>query len=406
MDGRGLTWNGAVNGPARLLNVESLCAVARRRTGLKDFGKPPLNPALSVLVDSLNFEAGLHSLGRFLMRLHLRNLLETRLPLNSLWNGTRAKLQSGPIPTPVFITGTPRSGSTFLHELLGEDGQNRAPRVWEVMYPVRAPKFSSRKRSMAVWQAAACLWWFRRLAPGADAVYPMRARSPHECVAIHSFTFQSEEFVSTCRVPSYERFLRSSDLTKAYEWEKIFLNHLETSIPSRQWILKAPDHVYGLEQLFSVFPDAIIVHTHRDPLEVLRSSSQLSRVLYRLYGRSPALNEIGQREASKLCDAVDRFMNFRDQHPNLSDRFIDVTYKELVTDPLTVVQKIYLRLGRPLTADAASGMRALVAKRSRYHGSHSLPTLSQLGLEPAAQSKRFESYCARFGIERQTNSLQ
>ena len=52
-------------------------------------------------------------------------------------------------------------------------------------------------------RAEFCLWWFRRLAPKADAVYPMRAQTPHECVAIQSYTFMSEEFISTCRIPGY-----------------------------------------------------------------------------------------------------------------------------------------------------------------------------------------------------------
>ena len=41
-------------------DVEALCAKARRTTGLEDFGAPPIEQALSVLVDSLEREAALH----------------------------------------------------------------------------------------------------------------------------------------------------------------------------------------------------------------------------------------------------------------------------------------------------------------------------------------------------------
>jgi hypothetical protein len=61
------------------LQGEELCAEAGRRTGLEDFGDPPLEPALSILMNSLDVQADLHPKGRFLMRVHLLELLETRL---------------------------------------------------------------------------------------------------------------------------------------------------------------------------------------------------------------------------------------------------------------------------------------------------------------------------------------
>src|SRR5260370_39482655 len=69
------------------LQSETLCEEARRQTRLRDFGDPPIEPALSILVNSLELEADLRPLGRFLMRAHLRELLETRLRLAPAWSG-------------------------------------------------------------------------------------------------------------------------------------------------------------------------------------------------------------------------------------------------------------------------------------------------------------------------------
>jgi hypothetical protein len=127
-----------------LLKSNSLCAEARRRTRLEDFGDPPIEPALTILVNSLETEADLHPHGRFLMRVHLRELLETRLHLAQAWSARSEASEPSLIERPIFITGIPRSGSTFLHELLAEDPENRAPRVWEVMFPI--PTRSKRPR--------------------------------------------------------------------------------------------------------------------------------------------------------------------------------------------------------------------------------------------------------------------
>jgi hypothetical protein len=53
------------------LRSEALRAEVMRRSGLEDFGDPPIEPALSILVNSLELEADLHPLGRFLLRVHL-----------------------------------------------------------------------------------------------------------------------------------------------------------------------------------------------------------------------------------------------------------------------------------------------------------------------------------------------
>src|ERR1017187_5347405 len=83
----------------RLWPLESrrLCDEAQRRTGLEEFGTPPLEPGLSILLNSLEQEADLHPLGRFLMRMHLRDLLETRLRLAESWRGKLEALEAGRI---------------------------------------------------------------------------------------------------------------------------------------------------------------------------------------------------------------------------------------------------------------------------------------------------------------------
>ncbi len=331
------------------------------------------------------------------MRIHLRDLLETRLRLAAVWRASLGALEAQRIDHPVFILGMPRSGSTFLHELLAADPANCAPRVWEVMFPVERPPGGPEDRARRIRKAAACLWWFRRLAPRADSVYPMRAETPHECVAIHSYTFLSEEFVSTCWIPSYEAFLHTTDLTPVYAWQRRFLQHLQVGRPPLRWVLKSPDHVCGLDELFAVFPDAFIVQTHRNPLEVVSSSAELTRVLRALYGPPGDLAEVQAREVRVLAERTERFMQFRDQHPELQNRFIDVKYTELAGDPLGAASRIYRQLDAPLSEAAASQIRQLAANRSRYRGPRASAEPGRLKVALTAEAA-FDRYCARFGF--------
>jgi len=118
----------------RPLAPADLIVLARRRAGLSDFGGEPFEHALAVLVDSYNREAALSLFGRFAARWDVLRFLGNLLRL-------RAAEQSDPgildqaIDRPIFITGLPRSGTTFLHSLLAEDPDNLAPLCWETIYP-------------------------------------------------------------------------------------------------------------------------------------------------------------------------------------------------------------------------------------------------------------------------------
>jgi hypothetical protein len=380
------------------LDFNNLRAQAVRRTGVEDLDSPALSPALPILLDSLDQEAGLHPLGRFLMRTHLRDLLETRLRLAGVWRAKATAMEAERLEQPVFIVGIPRSGNTFLHELLAEDPEHRAARVWEVMFPLVAGGAGAEERKRHIRKAEARLWWFRRLAPRADAVYPMRATTPHECVSIHSYTFMSEEFISTCRIPGYENFLHSTDLRPTYTWQKRFLQFLQLGKPAKRWVLKSPDHVHGLEALFSIFPDALLVQTHRNPVEVLKSSADLTQVLLRLYGRGEDPGATLAHEARVLAENTEQCMEFRDRHPELADRIVDIKYSELISDPVTAVRPIYERLGTGLQATQTERIRRLAAERSRYQGPRA--SANPLGMQPGTDDSvaRFEQYCLRFGL--------
>lgn len=406
MKARNWKWSGYTLA-RRLLPLDSstLCREAMHHTGLEDFGSPALEPALSILLQSLDEEAELHTLGRGLIRIHLLDLLKTRLRLVAFWKAQAENSEVARIEKPVFIVGMPRSGSTFLHELLAESPEHRAPRVWEVMYPVALGRETPSDPGRRIRKTALCLWWFRRLAPRADAVYPMRAMTPHECVAIHSYTFLSEEFIATCRIPAYEAFLRRTDLTPAYTFQKRFLQHLQLDRPGQRWVLKSPDHVHGLEELFAIFPDAVIVQTHRNPLEVIKSSADLTQVLRGLYGPSGDPEEIRAREARLLGEGTERFLQFRDSHPELSDRFIDVRYTDLISSPAATVEQICENIKSPLTEQARERIRQLALSRSRYGGHRASEERTKLRLATAADTRRFERYCSRYGLPFQEAGL-
>ena len=64
-----------------------------------------------------------------------------------------------------------------------------------------------------------------------------------------------------------------------YQYHRRFLQHLQYGLPARRFVLKAPAHMLAIEALFAVYPDALVVQTHREPLEILASAASLTVVL-------------------------------------------------------------------------------------------------------------------------------
>ncbi len=163
------------------LDSDKLLSAATLGTGLTSVRDEQCEESLKVLVDACNSEAGLSLIGRIAARQHLLELLETRFRLVDHWQQNPGILEQR-VSSQIIITGLPKSGSTFLHRLLAHDPANRAPRMWEVMFPLpmRAPSGADPR----IGKADSRLAWLRRVHPGLARAHPVGALIPHECGAI------------------------------------------------------------------------------------------------------------------------------------------------------------------------------------------------------------------------------
>lgn len=176
------------------------------------------------------------------------------------------------------------------------------------------------------------------------------------------------------------------------------MQHLEPDAKETRWMLKAPDHVRALDTIFQLFPDAVVFQMHRNPLDALASLIQLSDVLQRMFAWPRPRAELCQYEAGVLAESMELITRFRDAHPELAGRFVDIQHRQLIADPIGTVRRIYSRLGLSLKASAARNMERLVARRQRYGSGEYRATLADLGLDSVEEASRFSSYSSRFGI--------
>jgi len=351
------------------LDADALVRAACRNAGAADFGAPPLQPALDVLLRAFAEEADLTAVGRLAARGDVRSLLINRLNLQA--DRTRhAGIAAETVAGPLVITGLPRTGTTLLHALLAEDPGHRAPLAWEVMFPSPPPgQDSAASLQRRQRRAAGRLAWMERLSPGFQAVHEIGAGLPQECIAITAHSFVSLRFLVTHDLPAYAAFLQEADHLQAYGFHRRFLQHLQWQRAPRRWALKAPGHLMHLDALLATYPDAMVVQTHRDPVESIPSLVSLRARLRRAFSRRGDAVRIGDEVIEYWCRALDRAAAVRAQHP--SRQFFDLDYGRLVERPLDSVAALYDHFGLRLSPEARERMRAYLAANPQHkHGPH------------------------------------
>ena len=366
------------------LAPEHLIARARRAEGLTDLGPPDLAP-LTHLVASIEAEAALHPLGRFATATRLVQALRNRLRAVALWTA-HPEILTRPLPRPILITGLQRTGTTVLHRLLAADPRLRALRSWEALNPAPmrgAPTVDPRPRAAA--QAERALRW---LSPDFFAVHPVEAEAPEEEVLLLDHAFLSTVAEATLRVPTFSAWLEEQDQTPAYVMMRQLLQILTWQRGPERWVLKTPHHLEWLDVVARVFPDALIVMTHRDPTVTLASFCSMVA-----HGRGVMSDEVDPQEIGrdwlrKVGRMIDRSMAARS-----GLQVVDVHYDTIVADPARVVRQICeaADLEPPSVAEVQARMAAMPKDR---HGVHRY-ALEDFGLTRGQVEDRFAAYRAQ-----------
>jgi Sulfotransferase family len=382
------------------LDEKILLDKAMERTGLDDFGDTSFLEGFRVLLQAYKAEAEFNFVGQVCVHNDTVRTLANRLRLVEDRRRHPA-IAAEVIRRPLFITGLPRSGTTFLHALLAQDPDHRAPLVWEVMHPSPPPEAASYARDRRITTTARELKWLDLLMPDFKTVHLIDARLPQECIAITSHDFRSYTFESMYHVPSYRAWHDGQDKRPEYEFHRHFLQHLQWRCPGKRWVLKAPSHLLALDGLLKVYPDAGIILTHRDPLKVLPSCASFTEVLRQAFSDHVDKVSLAQEVQQRWEEGCGLAVRYR-QMPELQQQIFDVRYPELLQDPLSMVQRLYAHFGLELTPAATAAMQRFLQANPKNKGGVHRYSLEEFHLNPAEERRRFQFYLDFFGLEPET----
>jgi hypothetical protein len=380
---------GAARLPALQLDSARLMEIAREKTGLSDFGDDGFREGLEVFVNSLLHDADLSPIGRIGIRGMIVTLLSNRLRVAEARRREPSRFESTLNP-PVVITGTPRSGTTFLHRLLAEDGSFRTLPLWRLFKPVsRDPEGAVRR------EVDRTLWLRRRLTPHLDRKHFVRSDSAEECIWLMNTSFTSHGLWVAAPVYGYLEWLGKQDRNLAYREYVELLRYFQSEQPDRCFLLKAPSHAGSLEALQDALPAVRIVQLHRDPVEVCSSLCSLFATLHSAVTRRLDLKRLGRTTLNLLLQESKRNLAARCK---LVRPVLDIRYPDLLADPLATVKTIYGYLGSDW--DRALEERIVRHLRDHPQGRHGrhLHDLATFGLSRQEIVRLFAPYRRALGL--------
>jgi Sulfotransferase family len=381
--------------PLAPLNEESLLEQAQQLARLSDFGDESFRVPLRILLASLKEEAQLNFIGRTIQQKNLLRLLVNRLRLQEDFK-RYPQIATVPIEKPLFILGLPRSGTTFLHNLLSQDPNCRWLHLWELFNPSPPPDDNTKESDPRIGEAQEIVASYNSLAPQLSIAHDLNPNGPEECNVLFEHDFVSILFELRTHVPSYSDWLSEQDLLTSYQYYRQQLQLLAWKWSRHHWTLKAPVHLAYLSTLMTVFPDARIIYTHRDPLKVLPSLCSLSALVRGIYSDRNDPKSIGQYWLKWLSNGIEKSMSMRQTVP--SQQIYDLNYLDLLAEPIGTVRKIYEQLNYPFTVALEENLKRYISENPQYkHGIHRY-SLEQFGLDSKKVRQQFESYTQRFNI--------
>ncbi|HEX3793688.1 MAG TPA: sulfotransferase [Acidimicrobiales bacterium] len=376
----------------------SACAV----TGLSDFGDTWWEEPFARLCASLDDQAQLHLPGRLRTRAEIQLILQNRLRLVALWR-RQPDIVDEPVVAPIVVTGLGRSGTTFLHELLACDPDNRPPLLWELLHTVPPVATVPRTAESAAAAATVCddeITLMDAMVPAFTAMHENGGHLPTECIFAFAHQFSSDIYTGLYNVADYTIWRSGRDQGPIYDWHRRMLQTLQalTPEPTTRWVLKAPSHLSSLPLVFATYPDAKVVITHRDPLRVIGSLADMMATLHHMHSEHVDHDTLVQFMAMGLEMQMDEVTSQQDAGDLPSDQIADVVYHNLIGDPVGTIERLYATWDLPLSDTYRLRLGDYLAARHTHRASGHDYSFADTGLDLPTHRANVAAYMERFGV--------
>jgi Sulfotransferase family len=369
-----------------------LAAQASGLGDFSDFGPTDYVEPLKILLSDYDRYCRFNEMGAQITSGVIVGHLVGRLFAQQGFN-THAELLKTPIDRPIIITGMLRTGSTALLRLLSKDPELQSLTFWLASLPQPRPPRETWEANPMYQQIVQGVKQFYDAAPDLKSSHPVVPAEADECHVTTAQSFWSPALAMPTSCPTYKDWCHNADPHFCFERHRKVMTLIGGG-DRRRWLLKDPCHLFGLDALLDVFPDACIVYTHREPTSSITSMASL---LYQArHVREPDVP--ATQHGSEVLDFLGKAQCKAEAVRNRMDpaQFCDVHIKELHADPIGAVERIYRHFNIRLSdATRQSWQQHVNTDPKAGHGKHDY-TMDDFGFSATQIYDSLGSYYDRY----------
>ena len=370
-------------------SIDTFYRRARAARGLEDFGEDDYREALEVLCNSLDEDASLTPVGEFAIQAMIVDALEARLLVEE-GHRLHPEAADARIERPLVIVGLPRTGTTALHHLIGQDPAFQGLEHWLARSPKPRPPREHWEEDRDYRAAVERVRMIYERSPDMRAIHEIEADLPDECWNVFSQNFAHGSWEANADVHRYARWWADYDMTPTYRRHRRTAQLIGHREPERRWLFKDATHLFDLNALFEIYPDALIVQTHRDPVEVIPSVCSLCWSSRSAINVGTDVRSFGRSTLELWERATRNMLKVRaERNPR---QFFDLSFEHFVADAVAAIREIYEAFGIEYSDEADRAIRSFREANPRAkHGEHRY-TVEEWGLDADEISQRFAEY--------------
>jgi Sulfotransferase family len=375
------------------LDADALHARASADTGLHDFGAGDYRERLDVYLGALRDIDGLHAAGVVNFYGQLLQMLKNRLLFTDLLR-RHPEIDDIALQPPVVIAGLPRTGTTHLHNLLAAPPTFRTTPYWESVEPFPLPAETGVEPDPRRTRMDVAVGVINTVMPYFPLMHEMTTEHVHEEIQLLANDFSTMFFETLGDVPGWRDYYQAHDQTPHYQYLARQLKAMQFLRGGRRWLLKSPQHLEQVPVLNRVFPDGIVVFTHRDPVPVVLSMVAMIIYSARLHRSPVPVEEI----AASWIDRLDQMLSalVRDRDTIGPERSIDIRFDEFMANEVGVAEQVYALAGEPFTEEARTAVAGYLAGHHRGRLGNVETSYEMFGLSEDGLRARFAPYVERF----------
>lgn len=364
-----------------------LLTAARDTTGIGIMDDEAMLP-LGVMLKSLNDDAGMHEAGAKAMRNRLLRILCNRLRMFRDF-AAHPEIEAQKINAPIMFCGLGRSGSTKTHKLVAASGDFNFLTYWEVFNPSLLTGDRSESPQPRIDEAIAYVNWFNQVSPDTRKGHAFEPLEAEEDSYVLEHSLVSPTSTGWAPIPGYLAWVVRQDMSTQFRYLKRVLQYLQwqgLASPNKRWILKCPMYAGMEREMLAVFPDASLIMTHRDPVNIVASSIRLMECFHTPFTHAPVFLP----SMTGLSLAMDAHLHNRQTIPAF--RVLDLSFKELTGPVEPALRKIYDFTGAELTVAARRRMLDWDAGNPQHKYGKFHYNLADYGLHEAEILHAFAAY--------------